>query len=43
MLVLVDLRERVADVTGQEIMTADKVTLRLNALVTFRVSDPVKR
>jgi regulator of protease activity HflC (stomatin/prohibitin superfamily) len=38
----VDLRERVADITGQEIMTADKVTLRLNALVTFRVADPVK-
>lgn len=38
----VDLRERVADITGQDIMTADKVTLRLNALVTFRVADPVK-
>ncbi len=35
----VDLREAVLDVTGQEIMTADKVTLRLNALVTFRVKD----
>jgi hypothetical protein len=38
----VDLRERAADVSGQEIMTADKVTLRLNALVTYRVADPVK-
>jgi regulator of protease activity HflC (stomatin/prohibitin superfamily) len=38
----IDLRERAADVTGQEIMTADKVTLRLNALVTFRVADAVK-
>jgi hypothetical protein len=27
----VDLRERLLDVAGQEIMTADKVTLRLNA------------
>ena len=27
------------DVGGQEIMTADKVTLRLNALVTYRVVD----
>jgi regulator of protease activity HflC (stomatin/prohibitin superfamily) len=36
----VDLREQVADVAGQEIMTADKVTLRLNAVVTFRVVDP---
>lgn len=38
----VDLRERSSDVAGQEIMTADKVTLRLNAVVTFRVADPVK-
>jgi hypothetical protein len=35
-----DLREQVADVAGQELMTADKVTLRLNALVTFRITDP---
>jgi regulator of protease activity HflC (stomatin/prohibitin superfamily) len=38
----VDMREAVADVAGQEIMTADKVTLRLNAVVTYRVGDPVK-
>jgi regulator of protease activity HflC (stomatin/prohibitin superfamily) len=38
----VDLREQVADVAGQEIMTADKVTLRMNAVVTFKVVDPVK-
>lgn len=38
----VDLREQVADVSGQEIVTADKVTLRINAVVTFRVADPVK-
>ena len=36
---VVDLREQVLDVAGQEIMTADKVTLRLNAVVTFRVAD----
>ena len=36
----VDLRERTMDVAGQEIMTADKVTLRLNALVCYRVVDP---
>lgn len=35
----VDLREQILDVAGQEIMTADKVTLRLNALVTYRVTD----
>jgi regulator of protease activity HflC (stomatin/prohibitin superfamily) len=35
----VDLREQTLDVAGQEIMTADKVTLRMNALVTYRVVD----
>jgi regulator of protease activity HflC (stomatin/prohibitin superfamily) len=30
------------DVAGQEIMTSDKVTLRLNALVCYRVADAVK-
>jgi regulator of protease activity HflC (stomatin/prohibitin superfamily) len=39
-VVEVDLRETALDVGGQEIMTADKVTLRLNALVTCRVTDP---
>jgi regulator of protease activity HflC (stomatin/prohibitin superfamily) len=38
-VVPVDLREQILDVAGQEIMTADKVTLRLNALVTYRVVD----
>ena len=38
----VDLREQVADVAGQEIMTADKVTLRLNALATYRIVDAKK-
>lgn len=38
-LVVVDLKEQVLDVNGQEIMTADKVTLRLNAVVTYRVTD----
>ena len=37
----VDLREQIADVQGQEIMTADKVTLRLNLVVSWRVTDPV--
>lgn len=36
----VDLREQVADVSGQEIMTADKVTLRVNLVVTYQVIDP---
>ena len=38
-LVPVDLRETMLDIGGQEIMTADKVTLRLNAVVTYRVVD----
>ncbi len=38
----VDLREQVLDVSGQELMTADKVTLRLNAVVAFRVVDAVQ-
>jgi regulator of protease activity HflC (stomatin/prohibitin superfamily) len=38
-VVPVDMREMILDVAGQEIMTADKVTLRLNALVTYRVTD----
>ena len=41
-VVRVDLREQVIDVSGQEIMTADKVTLRLNAVVTYWVTDPVR-
>lgn len=38
----VDMRELVLDIGGQEIMTADKVTLRLNALVAYRVADPLR-
>lgn len=34
-----DLREAMIDISGQDIMTADKVTLRVNALVAFRVVD----
>jgi regulator of protease activity HflC (stomatin/prohibitin superfamily) len=39
---VVDLREAMVDVAGQEIMTADKVTLRLNAVATYRVADAKK-
>ncbi|MBL9123626.1 MAG: slipin family protein [Planctomycetaceae bacterium] len=34
-----DLREAMFDVAGQDIMTADKVTLRMNAIVTYRIVD----
>jgi regulator of protease activity HflC (stomatin/prohibitin superfamily) len=39
-VVEVDLRDTTIDVPGQEIMSADKVTLRLNAVATYRVTDP---
>ncbi len=38
----VDLREQVLDVAGQDVMTADKVTLRLNAVLTYKVADAAK-
>lgn len=38
----IDRREQVADVAGQEIMTQDKVTLRVNLVVTYQVIDPIK-
>lgn len=41
-VVPVDLREQSFDIAGQDIMTLDKVTLRLNALVTFRIVDALK-
>ena len=39
---LVDTRWRSHDVTGQEILTRDRVTLRVNLSADFRVADPVK-
>jgi regulator of protease activity HflC (stomatin/prohibitin superfamily) len=41
-VVLVDRREQTLDVAGQEILTADQVTVRLNALVVHRVVDAVR-
>jgi regulator of protease activity HflC (stomatin/prohibitin superfamily) len=40
-VVKVDMRVRTLFLQGQEIMTADKVTLRLTALAKIRVTDPV--
>ncbi len=37
----VDRCEHMLDIAGQDVMTADKVTVRLNAVVTYRVSDPL--
>lgn len=41
-LVWVDMREQELQIVGQEVMTADKVTLRVNLVVKFRVVDPVR-
>lgn len=41
-IVEVDLRETMIDVSGQDIMTLDKVTLRMNAVVTYQVIDAKK-
>lgn len=38
----VDLRQQQLDVIGQELMTADKVTLRLNFFCHYKVVDPLK-
>jgi len=38
-LAVIDLRERLLHVTGQEVMTKDRVTLRLNLSTAFRVAD----
>jgi regulator of protease activity HflC (stomatin/prohibitin superfamily) len=38
----IDRREQVADVAGQEIMTSDKVTLRVNLVVGYVVEDALK-
>lgn len=37
-----DLRKTSLVVPGQEVLTADNVGLKLNALVTYQVADPVK-
>ena len=39
-ITLVDVRERDLTIKGQEILTADKVAIRVSIIVQFRVSDP---
>jgi regulator of protease activity HflC (stomatin/prohibitin superfamily) len=39
-IVLVDVRERDLTIKGQEILTADKVAVRVSIIVQFRVTDP---
>lgn len=37
----VDMRQKQLDMTGQEIMTEDKITLRLNFVCQYKIKDPV--
>jgi regulator of protease activity HflC (stomatin/prohibitin superfamily) len=39
-ITLVDVRERELTIKGQEILTADKVAIRVSIIVQFRVTDP---
>jgi regulator of protease activity HflC (stomatin/prohibitin superfamily) len=39
-IVLVDVRERELTIKGQEILTSDKVAIRVSIIVQFRVVDP---
>ncbi len=41
-LLMYDLREKVMDISGQEIMTSDKVTLRMNVTAAYRITDARK-
>jgi len=38
---IVDLRRQSVDVTGQEVLTRDRVTIRINVAAEYRVVDPV--
>lgn len=38
----IDQREQLVDVAGQEIVTADKVTLRVNLLVAYQIADALQ-
>ena len=38
-LVVIEVRERILAVTGQEVMTKDRVSLRLNLAAAYRVAD----
>lgn len=38
----VDMRKQQTDMTGQEIMTEDKITLRLNFVSHYKIVDPLK-
>lgn len=39
----IDLRQQQLDMTGQELMTEDKITLRLNFTCQYKIIDPLKQ
>jgi regulator of protease activity HflC (stomatin/prohibitin superfamily) len=39
-VVLIDVRERELTIKGQQILTADKVAIRVSIVVLFRIADP---
>ncbi len=39
---LIDLKRQSLEVTGQELLTRDRVTIRVNLAAEYRVTDPVK-
>jgi regulator of protease activity HflC (stomatin/prohibitin superfamily) len=39
-IALIDVRERELNIKGQEILTSDKVAIRVSIIVQFRVTDP---
>ncbi|KAA3633534.1 MAG: slipin family protein [Calditrichaeota bacterium] len=41
-LLIVDKREQTLEICGQELLTLDKVTLRINALITLKVKDTLR-
>ncbi len=41
-IVVVDKRTKTLNVAGQEILTKDKLNLRLNIIVKYKITDPVK-
>ena len=42
MVKIVDLREMGMEVSGQEVLTKDRVSIRVNLVATYRVADPVR-
>lgn len=39
---VIDMKRQTLDVTGQEVLTLDRVTIRINLSAEYRVTDPVK-